>query len=250
MNRLGDIYLIGIEVPKDYTESLKWYRMAADKGVTISMMSLAAMYDGGLGTARDPIEAVYWRGQAAIHGFPGGMSFLADTAREGKDMPQDCGLAHYWYTRAVAAGDKDAEEFLTGDVLCPPQTPPIGGPSADELAAKAEAASKAGQDVVSARLLRLAADKGSVSAMVSLGICYTTGMGVPKSQAMAMVWFTMAEEKGDPSAAAMVASYFSGMFGGIEDCPLAKEWLEKSVAAGNNGANAPLEARVYGSCRW
>jgi len=236
---------------KNDAEALGWYRRAADQGGASAMVFLGGMYQRGQGATQDYVQAVYWIGQAADRGEAGAMFLLGTFNREGRGVPQDCGLARHWFEESVAAGDDDAKAFLRDDVICPDTaTPSMGIPSSEDLLAKAHAATDRGDDAVALRLYRLAADKCDARAMVPLGIGYMTGHGVPGSPAGAMQWLIMAADRGNSGAGVIIASYYVAMFGAAQDCQMAREWLEKSVAAGNDRANTPLEARIFGECRW
>jgi uncharacterized protein len=54
------MYAQGLGVEQDYAEAVKWYRKAADQGVTAAQSNLGLMYAQGLGVAQDYAEAVKW----------------------------------------------------------------------------------------------------------------------------------------------------------------------------------------------
>lgn len=53
---------------QDYTESAKWYRIAAEQGHILSQYNLGRMYQIGLGVTQSEIEAVKWFRKAAEQG--------------------------------------------------------------------------------------------------------------------------------------------------------------------------------------
>jgi uncharacterized protein len=69
---------------------------------------------------------------------------------------------------------------------------------------RAYAANKQAADAVSA--YRKAADKGSTSAMVELGVMFGTGAGVPKDEAQARTLFERAAEAGNPRGVTNLAA--------------------------------------------
>jgi len=56
-------------VPKDYTEAVKWYRLAADQGYAWGRYDLGIMYAYGQGLPKDDVLAYMWENLAAAQGF-------------------------------------------------------------------------------------------------------------------------------------------------------------------------------------
>lgn len=57
---IGDLYRSGEGVRKNYTEAVRWYRMAAAQGNADAMNNLGVSYSSGLGVRQDFAEAVRW----------------------------------------------------------------------------------------------------------------------------------------------------------------------------------------------
>jgi len=57
---LATLYYYGRGVDQDYAETIKWLRLAADRGDTIAQFNLGEMYAQGLGVAKDQKEAERW----------------------------------------------------------------------------------------------------------------------------------------------------------------------------------------------
>ena len=77
------MYGQGLGVTQDYTESVKWYRMAADQGYAISQHNLGFMYGEGLGVTQDYVQAHKWYNIAAARLPPGEDR---DTAARDRDI--------------------------------------------------------------------------------------------------------------------------------------------------------------------
>jgi TPR repeat protein len=101
---------------------------------------------------------------------------------------------------------------------------------------RAYAANKQVADAVSA--YRKAADKGSTSAMVELGVLYATGSGVPKDDAQARKLFERAAAAGNPRGITNLAS-ISGASGAPSDPAQTRASL--SMAAQTNSAEAQYQ---------
>jgi TPR repeat protein len=104
---------------------------------------------------------------------------------------------------------------------------------------------------------RKAADKGSTSAMVELGVVYGTGAGVARDEAQARKLFERAAEAGNPRGVSNLAALGGGA-GGSSDPARAREMLSKGaetnaeaqyqlgmmLAEGNGGAKDDTAARA------
>jgi TPR repeat protein len=101
---------------------------------------------------------------------------------------------------------------------------------------RAYAANRQMPDAVSA--YRKAADKGSTSAMVELGVMFGTGEGIAKDEAQARKLFERAAEAGNPRGVANLAAISNG--GGTPLDPVkARELLAKAAEA--NSAEAQFQ---------
>ena len=65
---LGRAYKLGEGVPKDLSESIKWYRKAAEQGLATAQFNLGLAYFNGTGVPKDETEAVKWYRKAAEQG--------------------------------------------------------------------------------------------------------------------------------------------------------------------------------------
>src|SRR6266853_1090251 len=79
---------------------------------------------------------------------------------------------------------------------------------------------------------RKAADKGSTSAMVELGVLYGTGSGVARDEAQARKLFERAAEAGNPRGVTNLAALSNG--GGAPSDPVAARALLSRAAAANS----------------
>ncbi len=65
--KLGIMYYKGRGVAQDYTEAVKWWRMAAEQGFAEALNNLGMMYGNGDGVPADFVEAHKWFDLAASH---------------------------------------------------------------------------------------------------------------------------------------------------------------------------------------
>lgn len=75
--KLGVMYGLGLGVPQDYAEAVRWYQRAARSGDARSQSNLGFMYGTGRGVPQDYIQAYAWYNVASASG--------EDTARHNRD---------------------------------------------------------------------------------------------------------------------------------------------------------------------
>ena len=64
---LGLMYYKGRVAAQDYTEAVKWWRLAAGQGFAEALNNLGMMYGNGDGVQQDNMEAYKWFDLAASH---------------------------------------------------------------------------------------------------------------------------------------------------------------------------------------
>ena len=107
--RLGLEYYMGVDVPEDFAEAAKWYRMAAEQGHASAQHNLGSMYFFGQGFPRDYAEAAKWHRGAAEQGHASAQNRLGHMYYEGKGIPQDHAEAAKWYRMAAEQGEVPAQ---------------------------------------------------------------------------------------------------------------------------------------------
>jgi TPR repeat protein len=100
------MYDNGLGVPRDYTEAVRWYRLAADEGYPVAQYDLGDMYEEGHGVPQDYAEAVRWYRKAADQELPVAQLGLGYMYANGRGVPQDYVLAHMWFNLSAAHGNK------------------------------------------------------------------------------------------------------------------------------------------------
>jgi uncharacterized protein len=60
----------GWSVAQDYTEALRWFRLAAEQGLPKALHMVGAYYEHGRGVSADMNEANCWYRRATIAGYP------------------------------------------------------------------------------------------------------------------------------------------------------------------------------------
>jgi TPR repeat protein len=100
---LGEIFDKGNGVEADYTEAVKWYRLAAREGDEDSAIRLAAILFSGKGVAHDVPEAIRLWTWAADKGNAFAQFSLAQRYADGAGVPRDLSKARELF---VLAGKK------------------------------------------------------------------------------------------------------------------------------------------------
>ena len=101
---LGVYYLLGQDAPQDYSEAVRWFRMAAKQDDAEAQYNLAMLYAKGLGVPQDSAEAVRWFRMAAEIGHAKAQNHLALMIANGQGVPRDYVEAAQWYRKAAEQG--------------------------------------------------------------------------------------------------------------------------------------------------
>jgi hypothetical protein len=109
--------------------------------------------------------------------------------------------------------------FAGGVLACVVFGAAMAGPLDD-----ARAALQRGDYAVAMRLFRPLADQGDALAQTSIGVMYTTGLGVPQNYALAAAWYRKAAEQGDTMAQATLGGMYATGQGVPQDYVLAHMW--------------------------
>ena len=109
---LGYRYLLGLGVPQDDAEALRWIRLAADQGHAAAQFNLGLMYGNGRGVSQDVVEALRWYRLAADQGHALAQSELGTMYANGQAVPQDDTEALGWFRRAADQGHAGAQYNL------------------------------------------------------------------------------------------------------------------------------------------
>ena len=91
---------------------MKWYRMAADQGLSQAQYNLGVMYDNGQGVAQDYSAAMKWSRMAADQGEPGAQYNLGSMYHHGQGVPQNTSEALRWLHKAQVQGDEIAKRGI------------------------------------------------------------------------------------------------------------------------------------------
>lgn len=209
---LGDLYRRGIGVTADASMAFEWMHKAAGQGEPRAELELALMYRAGYGVERNDSGSVGWLELAATQG-------------QG-EAAYDLG---YIMEKGAQVSTKDPQWAQLTATAAMPQ----------ELQVSRERKVLVRNPVEAARWYRMAADRGHIGAMLSLGSMYRDGRGVEKNGSEAMHLFHAAAagietSKTDPTrsvaAINLALAYAKGDIVARDDSAAAL-WAEEALAS-------------------
>lgn len=222
-NALGVAYRMGNGVPRDYTESLKWFMASAKQGYSSAFYNIATAYFNGDGVPVDPPRAYAW----------------FTLAREMGD------------TQAASALQRMAEDLQPFEIA---EAELILG----ELYQQGEIVREPGKIVY---WYEQAAKHGAKGAAERLARIYDEGKYASRNDALAFYWTSEAAKSGEPETLFRLAEKYQSGQGTAADPKKAVKFYEQSVelgygpAANNLGvlyaASTPgLKVDQIKSCMW
>ena len=214
MERVGRACQKGRGMPKNSSNAVKWFLLAAKMNDPAAMVRLGAHYESAVGdrSAKGTVEAVKWYRRAAELRDPNGMVRLALCYLRGTGVVKDKKEAMDWFHKAMEMGDVSGMVALAGCYLSG------SGIERDE------------QEAV--KLLRRAAEAGHAEATIYFGVCQFQGLGIPKDEDGGMKWILRGTEVGGP-----IQLYYLGMIYEMgspirKDPAMAAQWYRKAAEAG------------------
>ena len=99
---LGVIHAHGKDVPQDYQEAARWFRLAVEQGHAEAQFDLGVIHEHGRGVLQDYQEAARWYRAAADQGLSSGQYNLGVMYDDGRGVTQDYIQAHKWYNLAAS----------------------------------------------------------------------------------------------------------------------------------------------------
>lgn len=106
------MYANGEGTARDYSQALKWYRLAAMQGHPYARFNLGVMYATGQGVSQDYREAEKWVRLAAEQGLPVAQFNLGMMYLKGDGVRRDEVKAYRWLSLAATQGDSQASSVL------------------------------------------------------------------------------------------------------------------------------------------
>lgn len=185
-NRLGNLYLRGKGVPKDYPEAALWYRKGAEQGNPKAQFNVGKMYELGEGVPKDYAEALRWLTKSADQNDTLAESALGYMYFNGEGVARDECQGFAWYGKAAEAGYLPAQQFVGWMYF--------NGRGAQQDYTQAAA------------WYEKAASQGDAFSQASLGYMNWYGLGVERDRFGSVRYYRMAAAQGEPSAKQFLSS--------------------------------------------
>lgn len=112
---LGQLYMNGYGVEKNYAEALPWLRLAAEKSHPQAQFDLGQMYSGGHGVSMDRAEASRWILLSAEQGHAHAQFSIGGRFCVGQGVPKNEAECVKWVRLAAEQGLPNAQRRL-GDL--------------------------------------------------------------------------------------------------------------------------------------
>ena len=179
-NNLGNLYLNGTGVPKDYTQADVWYRKGADQGNPKAQFNLGEMYALGYGVPPDNAKALLWLRRSADQADTRAEVALGHMYFNGQGVTRDEGQGFAWYRKAAEAGHLPAQQFVGWMYYY--------GRGVQQDYKQAAA------------WYEKAANQGDAFSQASLGYMYRYGLGVEPDGIGSLRYYRMASAQGEPTS--------------------------------------------------
>jgi len=199
-SQIAFLYENGNGLKQDYSEALKWHRLAAEQGNIYSQSELGRMYLNGIGTEKNESEALKWFKLAAEKGYV--------SAQNGAGL--------------IYVLRKDYSEALKSFRLAANQGDPVAQSNLGDLYFQGWGVEK---DLVEAiKWYQLSANQGNPVGQNSLGNAYFGGDGVEKNYEEAVKWYQLAAAQGNVFAESNLGAAYASGLGVLKDYPQAAKW--------------------------
>ena len=109
---IGNLYGEGQGVPQDYGEAMRWFRLAANQGNSEAQNDVGFFYLSGWSVPIDFAEAMRWLRKAADQGNEVAERNIGMIYLQGLGVKQDRAEAIRWFRKAADKGDEDAKTAL------------------------------------------------------------------------------------------------------------------------------------------
>ncbi|MEB2844674.1 peptidoglycan-binding protein [Endobacterium cereale] len=121
--RVANLYEKGTGVSRDFGKAMTFYEQAANAGNASAMHNLAVLYASGAAGTPDYAKAVSWFERAADLGVSDSQFNLAILYARGNGVPQNLDASYKWFSVAARGGDQDAAQKRdeVGNAMSPTQ---------------------------------------------------------------------------------------------------------------------------------
>ncbi|HEX4228027.1 MAG TPA: serine/threonine-protein kinase [Bryobacteraceae bacterium] len=112
MIRIGTMYVQGWGVPQDYARARQWFEKSSAAGNALAMVRIGDLYERGWGIPKDYTQALLWYEKSAAEGNALAMLRLGNLYERGWGVPRDLRRARQWFRKSAEAGNASARERM------------------------------------------------------------------------------------------------------------------------------------------
>lgn len=216
--RLGEMYLSGRGVIRDYALALAWLQKAAAQDNGEAQAQLGQMYEKGLGVDADLQQALAWYKRSSAQGHALGRIRLGDLYMGGLGVDQSTRKALACY---LEAAEQDKDPGNSGLALLRMGAMYCQGRGVEKNMRQGFG------------IYQQAARLGNAEAQLRVGTMYRDGVGVERNYRKAREWLQKSIKKNwAPADSAMGDLYRDGLV--VErDIPEAMKWYKQAAARGD-----------------
>ena len=213
----GVCYSLGLGVPQNDGEAIKWYLQSAHQGYIGAQAYLGYCYYLGVGVEKNLKEAFNWYKISALRGHSASQCNLGLCFEYGHGTDKNLQEAIKWYRASADQGDVIAQYSL-GNIYEKGKSP-------------------ISQNMKEAfKYYKLSAEKGYDQAQYSLGCCYYAGLGVEQNLEDAFNFFQLAAHNGNASAQCKLGFCYENGIGTEKNIVKAIEYYRFAAEQGNAAA--------------
>lgn len=218
---LGDMYLSGVGVSKNYKTAEKFYSQAAENANVSAQKELALMYYSDSYEMQDYKEAIKWFDEAAKSNELSSLNYLGYMYDKGVGVEQDYNKAYNYYLRAADLGYDYAQNnlgimYMNGKGITKDYTQAY-------------------------TWLKKAADQGFESAYSSLGNLYYYGNGVQENKKLALEFYLKSAQSGNVIGKYNTALMYENGYGTEVNISEALKWYQEAADRGYEDAKKKVE---------
>lgn len=241
--RLGEMYYYGLGVPKSPPLAIKWYSLAAERGLPSAQLQMGDFYASGKKGLRQNAQiAIRWYELAAAQNNVDAILRLGRVYELGSLVGADQTLAIDYYRKAIDLGAPDGKYYLAGvyriqhryELAVRLYQEAASAGYADALAELGEmylTGTGVAQDKAQAvHCFKRAAEAGSAKGAFDLAVLYELGDWFKKDYRNAFYWYRVASDLDYPYAALRLGDFYSQGLGVKVDYVIANYWYEMAAA--------------------
>lgn len=219
---VAGVYIPVTGVPRDYSEAMKWYRMAAAQNDYLAMINIGALYESGLGVTQNANEAGGWYAKAENTGGANAIQGIATMYASGYyGNKPNYATAVKWYRKLANEKDHWTGLIALGWIY-------YKGQGVTKDSAETE------------KWYKKAAEYGGGDAMSAAGYSYYYDYPSPDYR-KAFKWFYQAATHGHMNTFYILATMYEKGQGTKVNMEEAVKWYQKAAAFGFEPAKEDLK---------